>query len=273
MSGCMTNNPPPLPRQEICRRLTQESASNLSARSRSRASAKSIRTRRVATSCRRRGGRAGAAAGASGVLRLLRLAFVGARPLDAGASDPSASRRCRSAQTIARRSRRTSRLRTSGPRRSHFTRPDRRAFERTYGWAWRVEAGRGAAHLDVGRGEAVGETNLQPLTDARAALPRASCRSRPIAIRTGVHPNTAFGLAFALDYATHRRQRGTGKEMLVKRSLDYFASDTGLPAEAPEPNGSDFFTSPTLDRGRPDAPRPFEAAEVRRLVPCVPCRG
>jgi hypothetical protein len=62
-------------------------------------------------------------------------------------------------------------------------------------------------------------------------------------IRTGVHPNTAFGLAFALDYA-----RAVGhkplRERVEERSRTYFGKDAGIPA-AWEPDGTDFF-SPSL---------------------------
>ena len=48
-------------------------------------------------------------------------------------------------------------------------------------------------------------------------------------IRSGVHPNTAFALCFALDYA-----RAVGDERFAKlieeRSRFYFAGDAGIPA-------------------------------------------
>jgi hypothetical protein len=62
-------------------------------------------------------------------------------------------------------------------------------------------------------------------------------------IRTGVHPNTAFGLAFALDYARAVGNKAL-RELVEKRSRDYFGKDAGIPA-AWEPDGADFF-SPSL---------------------------
>ncbi len=62
-------------------------------------------------------------------------------------------------------------------------------------------------------------------------------------IRTGVHPNTAFGLAFALDYARSAGNKPL-EAMIVERSLTYFRNDTNYPA-AWEPGGEDFF-SPAL---------------------------
>jgi hypothetical protein len=58
-----------------------------------------------------------------------------------------------------------------------------------------------------------------------------------------VHPSTAFGLAFALDYA--RTVNHTELRRLVEeRSRNYFAKDANIPA-AWEPDGADFF-SPSL---------------------------
>ena len=58
-------------------------------------------------------------------------------------------------------------------------------------------------------------------------------------IRRGVHPNTAFGIAFALDYS-----RAAGREeldeLLLESANTYFAADRDFPA-AWEPDGDDFF--------------------------------
>jgi hypothetical protein len=73
-------------------------------------------------------------------------------------------------------------------------------------------------------------------------------------IRTGVHPNTAFGLAFAHDYA-----RAVGDERLralvEERARAYFSEDSDAPARW-EPSGADFF-SPSL----------VEADLMRRVLP------
>src|SRR5690606_18413207 len=61
--------------------------------------------------------------------------------------------------------------------------------------------------------------------------------------RTGVHPNSAFGLGFALDWA-----RATGDEQfeaaLIRSARTYFLDNRQMPAYL-EPDGSDFF-SPSL---------------------------
>jgi hypothetical protein len=62
--------------------------------------------------------------------------------------------------------------------------------------------------------------------------------------RTGVHPNTAFGLVFALDYA--RTEKNVEFEKAIVASAKaIFLKDKNAPASW-EPNGSDFL-SPCLE--------------------------
>jgi hypothetical protein len=72
-------------------------------------------------------------------------------------------------------------------------------------------------------------------------------------IRTGVHPNTALGIALALDYARAVRDKQLEK-LLVGRSLAYYGDDRDAP-ESWEPGGEDFF-SPAL----------IEADLMRRIL-------
>jgi hypothetical protein len=125
---------------------------------------------------------------------------------------------------------------------AYLARPGAAAFERTYGWAWLLklaeELGRGAG-ADFARWRA----NLAPLAQAFVAryhdyLPRAA---HPL--RGGTHPNSAFGLAFAIDYA-----RACNDAALVAlceaKARAWFGGDRDYPA-AWEPSGSDFL-SPAL---------------------------
>ena len=84
-------------------------------------------------------------------------------------------------------------------------------------------------------------------------------------IRTGVHPNTAFGLAFAHDYA----QAVGDKSLLAlieERARSYFGADADVPAGW-EPGGADFF-SPSLTEA--DLMRRVLAPdEFRRVVQAV----
>jgi hypothetical protein len=62
--------------------------------------------------------------------------------------------------------------------------------------------------------------------------------------RTGVHPNTAFAMVFALDWA-----RATGdkdfENQLIEKAKYFYLNNTKTPAYL-EPDGSDFF-SPSLE--------------------------
>ncbi len=77
---------------------------------------------------------------------------------------------------------------------------NRKSFERTYGWAWLLKLAeelRGWNDPDAQRWAA----NLEPLVQAIVKRYQDFLPRQAYPIRTGVHPNTAFGLAFALDYA------------------------------------------------------------------------
>ncbi len=125
---------------------------------------------------------------------------------------------------------------------AYLSQENRQSFERTYGWAWLLKL---AEELytwqdpDARRWH----ESLQPLAEALVAKYMEFLPKQNYPIRTGVHPNTAFGLAFAMDYA---RTTGNSKlaDLLVERSRTYFSSDADYPA-AWEPGGEDFF-SPCL---------------------------
>ncbi|MDH3216189.1 MAG: DUF2891 domain-containing protein [Candidatus Krumholzibacteria bacterium] len=125
---------------------------------------------------------------------------------------------------------------------AYFDQPNRKSFERTYGWAWLLKL---AAELhtwddpDGGRWSA----NLSPLTRAIVGRYMDFLPRQTYPIRTGVHPNTAFGIAFAWDYAHAVGNVGL-REILVERSMAYYGADATYPA-AWEPGGEDFF-SPSL---------------------------
>jgi len=83
---------------------------------------------------------------------------------------------------------------------AYLKRPGTGSFERTYGWAWLLKL---AAELH-GWEDADGRlwaAGLAPLAAAFVERYLAFLPKQTYPIRTGVHANTAFGLAFALDYA------------------------------------------------------------------------
>ena len=125
---------------------------------------------------------------------------------------------------------------------AYLKQPNRQSFERTYGWAWLLKLAE-ELHLSDSPAAKKWAGNLQPLTNAFVERYLLFLPKQTYPIRTGVHPNTAFGLAFAFDYA-----KTVGNEPLEKliaqRSRTYFARDRNYPA-AWEPGGEDFF-SPAL---------------------------
>jgi len=124
----------------------------------------------------------------------------------------------------------------------YLEKPDNKSFERTYGWAWLLKLVEELHGWDDPDGKKWRQ-NLVPLETRFVSLYLDFLPKQTYPIRTGVHPNTAFGLAFALDYA--RQVGNTGLEaLLVKRSRDYFLADKDCPAGW-EPGGEDFF-SPCL---------------------------
>jgi hypothetical protein len=135
----------------------------------------------------------------------------------------------------------------------YFIQPNHKSFERTYGWAWLLKLAEELHTFDDADARQWSQ-NLRPLTDTIIARYLAFLPKQTYPIRTGVHPNTAFGLAFALDYARavgHKELR----QLIEERSRTYYARDAGAPA-AWEPDGADFF-SPSL----------MEADLMRRVLP------
>jgi len=125
---------------------------------------------------------------------------------------------------------------------AYLKQKNRQSFERTYGWAWLLKLAEELS-LSSNSEAKTWSRNLQPLADAVVESYLLFLPKQTYPIRTGVHPNTAFGLAFAFDYA-----RASGNEkltgLIIERSRSYFANDRNYPG-AWEPGGEDFF-SPAL---------------------------
>ena len=125
---------------------------------------------------------------------------------------------------------------------AYMKQPNRQSFERTYGWAWTLKLAEELNSWNDADGKRWSE-NLKPLAEVIAQSYRTFLPKQTYPIRTGVHPNTAFGLAFALDYAQSAGDREL-EALLDERSRAYFVNDTNYPG-AWEPGGEDFF-SPAL---------------------------
>jgi len=125
---------------------------------------------------------------------------------------------------------------------AYFTRPGTAAFERLYGWAWVLKLAE-ELHRSTTAEASRWARHLQPLTDVLVRRYLDFLPKQTYPIRTGVHPNTAFGLGFALDYAVALGHAPL-RDLVMARSRDYFLADADYPAKL-EPNGSDFL-SPVL---------------------------
>lgn len=116
-------------------------------------------------------------------------------------------------------------------------------FERTYGWAWLLKLDEELQRSALP--EAVQwHKNMQPLTDTIVKQWKAFLPKQTYPNRTGVHPNSAFALGFAIDWARIVGDTEFEKS-LVEKAIDFYGKETNTPAYL-EPNGSDFF-SPSLE--------------------------
>ncbi len=135
---------------------------------------------------------------------------------------------------------------------AYFNHPNRSSFERTYGWAWLLKLAEELYYWDDPQARTWYE-NLQPLTKVIVEKYFNFLSRQEYPIRSGTHTNSAFGLAFALDYA-----RAVGNKdfdiALSKKSKEYYLQDKNYPVDW-EPSGEDFF-SPCL----------MEADLMRRIL-------
>ena len=134
----------------------------------------------------------------------------------------------------------------------YFARKESKPFERPYGWAWLLELAQELNGWDDKDGKSWAK-NLRPLADVVVARYLEFFPKQTYPIRTGVHPNTAFGLSFAMIM----RDRPVTRDCSIwwTRRRAYFGADADVPAGW-EPGGADFF-SPSL----------IEADLMRRVLP------
>jgi hypothetical protein len=126
-------------------------------------------------------------------------------------------------------------------------------FERPYGWAWLLKLARELGEWDDPDARRWLEC-LQPLAGAIELEYVKWLPKQTYPIRSGAHANTAFGIAFALDYA-RAAERSDLEKLLRAKALEYFSGDRDYPATW-EPGGNDFL-SPCLT----------EAVLMRRVLP------
>ncbi|HNW50140.1 MAG TPA: DUF2891 domain-containing protein [Prolixibacteraceae bacterium] len=125
---------------------------------------------------------------------------------------------------------------------AYFKQKGRTAFERPYGWAWLLKL---TSELAKSNDPVQKEWfhRLYPLAETIKSLYYDYLPGLYYPIRRGVHENTAFGIAFALDYARAVGDK-TFESFLIERAKFYFFNDRNIPASW-EPEGEDFL-SPSL---------------------------
>ena len=135
----------------------------------------------------------------------------------------------------------------------YFEGPYSKLFERTYGWAWLLKLAQELHAWEDPLAREL-EENLQPLTDRIVEMYLEFLPKLAYPIREGTHPNTAFGLSLAYDYAC-AVSHDSLKALIAERALDFYSSDINCPLSW-EPGGYDFL-SPCLE----------EAAIMKRVLP------
>ena len=116
-----------------------------------------------------------------------------------------------------------------------------KTFERTYGWAWLLKVAETLQDWNIPESQEMYE-NIQPLVQLIEEKYIEFLPKLNYPIRVGEHPNTAFGMSFALDYA--KKYSPTLEKVIIEKAKEYYLNDKGCPINW-EPGGFDFL-SPCL---------------------------
>ncbi len=116
-----------------------------------------------------------------------------------------------------------------------------KTFERTYGWAWLLKVAETLKDWNTKEAIEMFE-NLKPLVDLVEEKYIEFLPKLKYPIRVGEHPNTAFGMSFALDYA--KKYSPKLEKIINEKAKEYYLNDKGCPINW-EPGGFDFL-SPCL---------------------------
>ena len=154
---------------------------------------------------------------------------------------------------------------------AYLRQDNRGSFVRTYGWAWLLKL---AEELELGsRSGPFAEAfegwkqALHPLTLAFVSLYLSYLPRARVPLRYGLHPNSAFGLAFAIDCARTLLHEPLAA-LCATKAIEWFGADADYPAQF-EPSGNEFL-SPALveaDLMRRVLDRPAFTAWLGRFLP------
>ncbi|WP_235298456.1 DUF2891 domain-containing protein [Portibacter marinus] len=121
-----------------------------------------------------------------------------------------------------------------------YMKSESKSWERMYGWSWLMKLAEELYKWDHPNAKRW-YTNLKPLVDLVIQKYEEFLLIQTYPVRTGVHPNTAFGLSFAYDYAVTTGQQEL-EWYIKKAALKYYLDDEGCPASW-EPSGEDFLSA------------------------------
>jgi len=126
---------------------------------------------------------------------------------------------------------------------AYLTKKHEKSFERTYGWAWLLKLQQELDTYNEPFAKKLSQ-NLLPLTQLVAERYIEFLPKLNYPLRVGTHPNTAFGLSFAWDYAVHARNLPL-QNSIRENALRLFKNDRNAPFDW-EPSGTDFL-SPCME--------------------------
>lgn len=124
----------------------------------------------------------------------------------------------------------------------YFQGKHNKSWERTYGWAWLLKLSEELHGWDDDLAREL-EGNLLPLSQLISEKFMEFLPKLHYPIRVGEHPNTAFGMSFAWDYAVAVNDEKL-KAIIAMRAKDFYYKDVACPMNW-EPGGFDFL-SPCL---------------------------
>lgn len=127
-----------------------------------------------------------------------------------------------------------------------------KTFERTYGWAWLLKLDEALLEWDHPEAKQL-HNSLKPLVDLLAERYIEFLDKLNYPIRVGEHPNTAFGMSFAYDFA--KKHHPSLALKIEEKAREYYFNDIDAPIKW-EPGGFDFL-SPCLQ----------EASLMQKIMP------
>ena len=127
-----------------------------------------------------------------------------------------------------------------------------KTFERTYGWAWLLKLDEALLDWNTPKSKQL-HNSLKPLVDLLAERYIGFLDKLIYPIRVGEHPNTAFGMSFAYDFA--KKYHSALALKIEEKAREYYLNDTDAPIKW-EPGGFDFL-SPCLQ----------EASLMQKVLP------